>query len=73
RVLYLAHSPDGQTIATAAGDETIRFWEVFPKDAAPDASALPSSVARLVRAPGVAVGGGAVEAGVMLDDLAHVR
>ncbi|KAI9505181.1 WD40-repeat-containing domain protein, partial [Coemansia spiralis] len=31
RVLYLAHSPDGQTIATAAGDETIRFWEVFAK------------------------------------------
>ncbi|KAI8323917.1 WD40 repeat-like protein [Martensiomyces pterosporus] len=28
RVLYLAHSPDGQTIVTAAGDETLRFWSV---------------------------------------------
>lgn len=46
RVLYLAVSPDGQTIVTgagvwcwrctigdctrAAGDETLRFWNVFP-------------------------------------------
>lgn len=32
RVLYLALSPDGSTIATAAGDETVRFWDVFPKE-----------------------------------------
>lgn len=32
RVLYLALSPDGSSIATAAGDETLRFWEVFPKN-----------------------------------------
>lgn len=31
RVLYLALSPDGETIATAAGDETVRFWNVFTK------------------------------------------
>ncbi|KAJ7800429.1 WD40-repeat-containing domain protein [Mycena olivaceomarginata] len=31
RVLYLAMSPDGETIATGAGDETLRFWKVFPK------------------------------------------
>jgi cell division cycle 20-like protein 1 (cofactor of APC complex) len=31
RVLYLAMSPDGQTIVTGAGDETLRFWSVFPK------------------------------------------
>jgi len=31
RVLYLAISPDGQTIVTGAGDETLRFWSVFPK------------------------------------------
>lgn len=31
RVLYLAMSPDGQTIVTGAGDETLRFWNVFQK------------------------------------------
>lgn len=30
RVLYLAASPDGQTIVTGAGDETLRFWNLFP-------------------------------------------
>lgn len=30
RVLYLAISPDGQTIVTGAGDETLRFSNVFP-------------------------------------------
>ncbi|GAA6002887.1 hypothetical protein JCM10207_001883 [Rhodosporidiobolus poonsookiae] len=31
RVLYLASSPDGQTIVTGAGDETLRFWNAFPR------------------------------------------
>ena len=31
RVLYLAISPNGQTIVTGAGDETLRFWNVFPE------------------------------------------
>jgi cell division cycle 20-like protein 1 (cofactor of APC complex) len=30
RVLYLAISPDGQNIVTGAGDETLRFWNIFP-------------------------------------------
>jgi cell division cycle 20-like protein 1, cofactor of APC complex len=30
RVLYLAMSPNGQSIVTGAGDETLRFWNVFP-------------------------------------------
>lgn len=30
RVLYLAMSPDGESIVTGAGDETLRFWKVFP-------------------------------------------
>ena len=30
RVLYLSMSPDGQAIVTGAGDETLRFWNVFP-------------------------------------------
>jgi cell division cycle protein 20 (cofactor of APC complex) len=29
RVLHLAQSPDGFTVASAAGDETLRFWQVF--------------------------------------------
>jgi cell division cycle 20-like protein 1, cofactor of APC complex len=30
RVLYLAMSPDGETVVTGAGDETLRFWKLFP-------------------------------------------
>ena len=30
-MLYLAMSPDGETIVTGAGDETLRFWNAFPK------------------------------------------
>ena len=30
RVLYLAQSPDGETVVTGAGDETLRFWKMFP-------------------------------------------
>lgn len=31
RVLYLAMSPNGETIVTGAGDETLRFWKCFGK------------------------------------------
>ncbi|KAI8815031.1 WD40-repeat-containing domain protein [Cladochytrium replicatum] len=31
RVLYLAGSPDGQSVVTGAGDQTLRFWNVFDK------------------------------------------
>jgi cell division cycle protein 20 (cofactor of APC complex) len=31
RVLHLAISPDGQTVVSAAADETIRFWKCFAK------------------------------------------
>jgi len=30
RVLYLSGSPDGTSVCTAAGDGTLRFWNVFP-------------------------------------------
>ena len=33
RVLYLAVSPDGTSVVTGAGDETLRFWSVFPPSA----------------------------------------
>ena len=29
RVLHLAMSPDGNTVVSAAADETLRFWRVF--------------------------------------------
>jgi cell division cycle protein 20 (cofactor of APC complex) len=29
RVLSLSASPDGSTVVSAAGDETLRFWNVF--------------------------------------------
>ncbi|KAF7726451.1 substrate-specific activator of APC-dependent proteolysis [Apophysomyces ossiformis] len=29
RVLYMAMNPDGTTIVTGAGDETLRFWDIF--------------------------------------------
>ena len=31
RVLYLAMNHDGSSIVTGAGDESLRFWNVFPK------------------------------------------
>ncbi|TFY77834.1 hypothetical protein EWM64_g6178 [Hericium alpestre] len=37
RVLYLAMSPEGETIVTGAGDETLRFWNAFPKRDHPEA------------------------------------
>lgn len=54
RVLYLAVSPDGSTIVTGAGDETLRFWQVFPGPRSHDKSngsgllfpSLPGSVVR---------------------------
>jgi len=54
RVLYLAMSPDGSTIVTGAGDETLRFWQVFPGPRSHDKSnangllfpSLPGSVVR---------------------------
>jgi len=42
RVLYLAVSPDGQTIVTGAGDETLKFWSLFPKAPSSSGQHLPS-------------------------------
>ena len=29
RVLHMAQSPDGQTVVSAAADETLRFWKIL--------------------------------------------
>ena len=29
RVIYMSLGPDSRRVVTGAGDETIRFWEVF--------------------------------------------
>lgn len=44
RVLFMAQSPDGCTVASAAGDETLRFWNVFgtPEVAKPAPKANPA-------------------------------
>ena len=31
RVLYMTLAPDGESVCTGAGDETIRFWRIFSK------------------------------------------
>lgn len=44
-------SPDGCTVASAAGDETLRFWNVFgtPEVAKPAAKSNPEPFAHLSR------------------------
>jgi cell division cycle 20-like protein 1 (cofactor of APC complex) len=51
RVLYLSVSPDGETIVTGAGDETLRFWSVFPMRASSERqqSLLTSSTSARIR------------------------
>lgn len=39
RVLYLSMNPDGRTIVTGAGDETLRFWNAFNKNPSDDQGA----------------------------------
>jgi len=41
RVLHLAVSPDGRSIATCAVDNTLRFWSVFPGKNAPLMLSIP--------------------------------
>jgi cell division cycle protein 20 (cofactor of APC complex) len=38
RVLHACLSPDGQLVATAASDESLKFWKIFEKKAAGSAS-----------------------------------
>lgn len=36
RILHLAVSPDGRTLATAAADESIKFWNMLPHQGSPN-------------------------------------
>lgn len=45
RVLHMAASPDGRTVATAAADETLRFWRVFGGDDEASSSSSSASAA----------------------------
>ncbi|KAI4348859.1 hypothetical protein L6164_009528 [Bauhinia variegata] len=51
RVLFMTQSPDGCTVATAAGDETLRFWNVFgsPEVSKPASKANPEPFAYVNR------------------------
>ncbi|KAF7138025.1 hypothetical protein RHSIM_Rhsim07G0137700 [Rhododendron simsii] len=51
RVLYMAQSSDGYTVASAAADETLRFWNVFgtPELAKPEPKSNPEPFANLAR------------------------
>lgn len=46
-----AMSPDGEAIVTGAGDETLRFWNVFSKMRSTKARILPISHFLSVRLP----------------------
>lgn len=48
RVLYLAMSPDGETIVTGAGDETLRFWNAFPSKKEREKSGMGGGVGSVV-------------------------
>nr|XP_023874828.1 cell division cycle 20.2, cofactor of APC complex-like [Quercus suber] len=51
RVLFMAQSPDGCTVATAAADETLKFWNVFgaPQVAKPAPKANPEPFSHVTR------------------------
>lgn len=54
RVLHMAASPDGRTVVSGAGDETLRFWDVF----APPSKASSDGAVGGGRAGGKMISGG---------------
>ena len=49
RVLHMAMSPDGQTVVSAAADETLRIWKCFATDPAKKKTKPNPSSSSLVR------------------------
>ncbi|KIY65843.1 WD40 repeat-like protein [Cylindrobasidium torrendii FP15055 ss-10] len=49
RVLYLAMGPTGETIVTASGDQSVRFWNIFPSKPPPLRKAGPSGLLDSIR------------------------
>lgn len=46
RVLHSCLSPDGQMLATAAADESLKFWKIFEKKAGASSSATASAAGK---------------------------
>lgn len=44
RVLYMAMSPCGQMVVSGAGDQTLKFWKVFPAKSEKEDSCLIKSI-----------------------------
>ena len=51
RVLHMAMSPDGTTVCSASGDETLRFWKVFDGPSKSSSKKTESSKARQLKTP----------------------
>jgi cell division cycle 20-like protein 1 (cofactor of APC complex) len=47
RVLHLSTSPDGENIATAAADQTLKFWKVFPRSGLSEQEPTPQLLMQL--------------------------
>jgi cell division cycle 20-like protein 1 (cofactor of APC complex) len=47
-VLFLSMNPTGETIVTGAGDETLRFWNIFPNLTAANGSSYTNMFNSLV-------------------------
>jgi len=51
RVLHMAMSPDGQTVVSASGDATLRFWNIFERYKSTDAARTAQPTSRVALRP----------------------